>query len=81
MVTLRARGRESLCLKVTDRSVLGSLRTGLVYLLKGLRGNMGKREGSTFSVSMVHQAALCLYTQFTDEEIEVRDNGRSRFKP
>lgn len=42
MVTLRLRWRDSLSLKVTDGSVLGSLRTDLVHLLKGLRGIQGR---------------------------------------
>ena len=29
--------------------------------------------GIISSVSPVHQAALCLYTQITDEEIEAQD--------
>lgn len=74
MVDTESQGQsESLSFKVTDGSVLGLPRTGLVHLLKGLRGNLGKREGTTSSVSAGHQEALSLSTQFTDEEIEAQD--------
>lgn len=50
----KTRGRERPSLVVTDGTVLGLLRTGLVYSLEGLRGDLGKTEGATASVSPEH---------------------------
>lgn len=61
MVTLRLRWRDSLSLKVMDGSVLGSLRTDLVPLLKGLRGTRGRGRKPPLCLQYIGQPFVPIY--------------------